>query len=334
MTFVLVTGMHRSGTSLATSMLQAAGYDLGDPEQMLPADDANPNGFYEQWPIVRLNEHLLELHGGSWDDPPDLEPQWWQAAALTAERQRGRDAIEEVFGTDLPARAAVKDPRFCLTLPFWLDLVEVDHVVHVVREPAAVAASLASRDDMAPEDAGVLWLRHVAALVTATAGRGAPSLLTLRHEDLLRDPLPTLAGVLDQVGGPGVPDWQRAVEPLVDPTLWRQRDTAPQHAIVALAQQVAAGLGGDEPDAVLALVAAQSRRAGQRRDRLAQAHATASWELREASEQAASLERERDAILSSKAWRLGSAVTSTAAKLRPDRRREGASPESTEQGEG
>jgi hypothetical protein len=42
---IVVTGMHRSGTSLSASILAALGVAMG--EQLLPADAANPRGYFE-----------------------------------------------------------------------------------------------------------------------------------------------------------------------------------------------------------------------------------------------------------------------------------------------
>jgi hypothetical protein len=42
---LIVTGMHRSGTSLLASFLRAAGINLG--ENLYPADSANPLGYFE-----------------------------------------------------------------------------------------------------------------------------------------------------------------------------------------------------------------------------------------------------------------------------------------------
>jgi len=43
--FLILTGMHRSGTSLMASILQSAGVNVG--KNLLEPDKRNPHGFFE-----------------------------------------------------------------------------------------------------------------------------------------------------------------------------------------------------------------------------------------------------------------------------------------------
>ena len=54
---VVVTGMHRSGTSLIASFLQALGVNLGD--ELIEADANNPHGYFEAKEVVRLHQQML-----------------------------------------------------------------------------------------------------------------------------------------------------------------------------------------------------------------------------------------------------------------------------------
>ena len=42
----LITGMHRSGTSLVAQIFFEVGMDFGDPENFYPADRWNPDGYF------------------------------------------------------------------------------------------------------------------------------------------------------------------------------------------------------------------------------------------------------------------------------------------------
>ncbi|MEL7418373.1 MAG: hypothetical protein AAGK10_07335 [Cyanobacteria bacterium J06555_3] len=44
---IIITGMHRSGTSLTASLLQSAGVYLGD--RLMSADSGNAKGYFEDW---------------------------------------------------------------------------------------------------------------------------------------------------------------------------------------------------------------------------------------------------------------------------------------------
>ena len=54
---VLVLGMHRSGTSAVTRVLNLLGAELGD--DLMPAGSDNPGGFWEYRGVVELHERLL-----------------------------------------------------------------------------------------------------------------------------------------------------------------------------------------------------------------------------------------------------------------------------------
>ena len=54
---LIITGMHRSGTSMISSLLQAAGVHLGD--HLLAGNSANPRGYFEDLEIYAFHERLL-----------------------------------------------------------------------------------------------------------------------------------------------------------------------------------------------------------------------------------------------------------------------------------
>ena len=70
--FLIVTGMHRSGTSFLVRAFNLCGVDLGNPEdlhsdQWRPESD-NIRGHWENKEIVRLTEETLSQNDGSWDN--------------------------------------------------------------------------------------------------------------------------------------------------------------------------------------------------------------------------------------------------------------------------
>jgi hypothetical protein len=136
---VLVLGMHRSGTSLITEILGRLGLHLGRPEDLIGSSPFNERGHFELLPAVEFDNLILQRAGGTWDAPPP----GGSVEALTGTL---RPSVDDWFG---PATAwAFKDPRLCLTLPVWLAaLTGIDvRIVHVLREPYAVACSLVRRN--------------------------------------------------------------------------------------------------------------------------------------------------------------------------------------------
>jgi hypothetical protein len=96
---VCVLGMHRSGTSLITALLQSLGAHLGPPEHMMKPQPDNPRGFYEHQLLNDIDEEILARLGGSWSEPPVLGEGWETGPGLGDLLQRARAVIEQDFGT-------------------------------------------------------------------------------------------------------------------------------------------------------------------------------------------------------------------------------------------
>lgn len=135
---LIITGMHRSGTSLVASLFERAGIHLG--ARLLAPQADNPFGFFEDVEFVNFHEDALRARGQNILVPRDF--------ALTpdaAEKQRARELIA--------ARASHalwgwKDPRTSLTLDFWNALIPDARFLFVYRHPFDVILSLARRDEV------------------------------------------------------------------------------------------------------------------------------------------------------------------------------------------
>ncbi|MEE9161427.1 MAG: tetratricopeptide repeat protein [Candidatus Neomarinimicrobiota bacterium] len=163
---VCITGMHRSGTSMVTRLLNICGLYLGPQDRMLPALADNPAGFWEDRAAVAINEAILSALGAGWDYlPPDLKPGWELDPALDQHREKARDLVATFAGKEL---WGWKDPRFCLTLPFWKPLLPDHRVVVCLRHPLAVADSLIRRNGHSAALGLHLWLEHYRLLLKHT----------------------------------------------------------------------------------------------------------------------------------------------------------------------
>ncbi len=67
---VCVLGMHRSGTSLTTRVLNLLGVYLGSDDSTLASDRLNAKGYWEHESILEINDELLARFDGSWHAPP------------------------------------------------------------------------------------------------------------------------------------------------------------------------------------------------------------------------------------------------------------------------
>jgi len=168
---ILIVGMHRSGTSALTRVINLHGVPLG--RQLLEAAFDNEAGFWENQAVVHLHERILEHLGSSWDDPRELPSGWLDEVEGAGYREALVAVIREQFG-DAPLWA-VKDPRLCRFLPLWFDVLAELHIepllVFAVRHPAEVVGSLVRRNGLSPSVASMLWLRHLAEPLSASHGR-------------------------------------------------------------------------------------------------------------------------------------------------------------------
>jgi len=217
---ILLAGMHRSGTSAAALALERVGWSLG-ADQLATQAEVNRDGFGENAGVVALNEKLLAHFGSTWFQLFDWPAGWEQEAEAGDFLKKAKTVIAEQFAGE--HRVLLKDPRFCLTLPFWLRVLsEAGFATRVIlqwRHPQAVAQSLKRRDSL-PIPAGLLlWLHYT--LSSERWSRGVQR-AWLRYEDLLHDGARSLSLFEDLV----VPE---SLDAGIDFGLAHQRETSFDH---------------------------------------------------------------------------------------------------------
>lgn len=204
----LILGMHRSGTSLLSRSLSLAGIDLGPTESMLAARDDNPLGFFEQQAVVELNDELLRAVGRDWSHPQPLRPGCLGEKSLLSLRRRLGRTVDQLFlqrataeQAQRPPPFAVKDPRLCLLLPLWRDVLRdlnVELRVIVVRRPAAeVIGSLRSRHGWSASRANGVYLANIIALMHHTVDLQP---VVVDFGDLLADPRRIVGEIFADLG--------------------------------------------------------------------------------------------------------------------------------------
>ena len=189
---IVVLGMHRSGTSAAARALGLMGAGMG------PSDGLDHH--WEQVDLWQLNAELLRMVGSEWDTPAALEPGWTRkgrSLCAAAEQLVNRLAAEPAW--------VLKDPRMCLTLPFWREQMGLEPVVvFIYRDPREVAASLHRRNPQKRLDgrrALALWERYNCdALANA---RDLPTIV-VSYDHLLASPVETCQRVRDALVSWGV----------------------------------------------------------------------------------------------------------------------------------
>ena len=189
--------MHRSGTSAFTGILNLLGVNLG--AKMLETQSDNSKGFFENKYVVLANNCILESFNSSWDDPLPLPENW---TARFEDSQLLEDA--RIFlRTDFPADqlSAIKDPRLCRLLPFWLPLLAAENITPrvalVIRNPLEIADSLSRRNQFSIEKSLVLWMQYL--LDAERNTRHLPRCL-VTFESVLSEPRGTMERVFKTVG--------------------------------------------------------------------------------------------------------------------------------------
>lgn len=197
-TQLVVLGMHRSGTSGVTRLLNMAGAWFGPDGIATEANEENPRGFWERRDVRAVCDGLL--HAGGFD--------WWRlsgfsAAALPAEaRDHWLGAFEEILVELNDNRPwVVKEPRLCLLFPLVKPLLDAPVCIHVTREPLEVAQSVHRRNQFPMQAALALWELYTVRAFEAS--EGLPRIL-VRYEDLMADPVATTARLLGELEALGV----------------------------------------------------------------------------------------------------------------------------------
>ncbi|TAN99461.1 MAG: glycosyltransferase [Phormidium sp. SL48-SHIP] len=139
---LIITGMHRSGTSLVASLIQAAGVRLGD--RFVEADSHNAPGYFEDEAFVQFQRWLLQSitpeHEEGWHDWGWTVSDPIHRQDLTAFEGKARQLIQERLHLNQPW--GWKDPRTSLLLDFWYRQLPEAKFVFVYRNPWDVADSI------------------------------------------------------------------------------------------------------------------------------------------------------------------------------------------------
>jgi len=153
---LVIAGMHRSGTSLAASLVASAGVHLG--ERLMGPERGNPLGHFEDLDFYELHQRALAANGlgregFTCQDSIAVPPAVGDAFDLLIKRRRG---LGRPWGW--------KDPRTTLFLEAWRERLPEAVFLLVFRRPWEVVDSLLRRGDTAfavnPRLAADVWLAY------------------------------------------------------------------------------------------------------------------------------------------------------------------------------
>ena len=193
----IVTGMHRSGTSLLAGLLHESHVNMG--AQMLGAADSNPKGHYED--IQFLNFHRSVLLDSN------LSPFGWTCEnSIRFSEDRVKEARHLVLEKQKSDFWGWKDPRTTLVLDFWASIFPTAKFLFAYRSVAEVADSLFRRaapcDDVffhQPKMAILFWIHYNKKLIEFFDSHFDQCIL-VESSQLARNPNVFLAKVEDKFG--------------------------------------------------------------------------------------------------------------------------------------
>ena len=188
--------MHNSGTSILAEVLHRHGLFMG----------ANMAHFENRFFSIYVNDLQIMGGGSGWAQLPILTIDEVLAFRNTAGEVILAQWLADfkTWGYDGQSPWGVKDPRMCVLLPLYLDLFPGARVLHIIRDPDDVAASLAHRPK---RGTGLLrdvdhWKQlaeaHVERVRDSVAGSGV-EYLEIGYEEFCLEPQRVVERIFDFV---------------------------------------------------------------------------------------------------------------------------------------
>jgi len=240
---VIICGMHRSGTTMVSSLVRDCGVFLGQE-----CDDNR-----ESFAFREVNDWFFELSHAAWDQPGPLQflyedNEQIQDCLHKTARILAQDCFLKPYApkggmfslgaSKIPALWGWKDPRTTLLIPIWSKLFPKARWIFVERNGVDVARSLQKREleghhkelltqPMAVgderylslrcrnlEDAFTLWEEYIEAQYQGMKLLEPHQRLVLRYEHMLKDPQNAVEALI------------RFLDVSVDTTLfWKMKDS-------------------------------------------------------------------------------------------------------------
>lgn len=177
-TCIIVLGMHRSGTSALTGLLEKCGVKLGI--NLMSANKYNAKGYFENLALVKFNDELLAANGYIWCD----------FVSVVNYSEQDRQLLKQILikEFDNEQLIAIKDPRIIFLFDIYRDVLQdLGYDIKIIlpyRNPLEVALSLKTRDKL-DFDRGVLfWAYNV--IFSEYHSRGLPR-MSISFDDIVQD---------------------------------------------------------------------------------------------------------------------------------------------------
>ena len=208
---ILILGMHRSGTSLLTRLISMAGLPIGPKDELVPSGDDNPSGFWENYRLTDFNNKILEQLGGTWFNPPYIQDDDWQGEKINYLQAEAKNLLDVIFKDQ---QWIWKDPRNCITLPFWLSLLpSAPVIIYIYRNPLSIWRSLNKRNGFTKRIAVSLWEIYTRAALKNC--RSLPAFF-VNYDDFIMDPALIITRIVAFLKGHGFEDIESPSDEMIN----------------------------------------------------------------------------------------------------------------------
>ena len=198
---VIVLGMHRSGTSLASGLLSLSGVYFGPENEFIQANEENPKGFWERKDIRQLNDSLLHQMSCDWSEISNLYNKKIPDKVIEAFYSKANAIINKLYQDAQTGVIGLKEPRLCLLMPFWQYLLnENDFFLLVYRDPEEIAISLKNRNAIPFKVSNYLTEKYLELAIAAIKDR--PHFI-VSFKDLVENPLRSTQNIIAAINQSG-----------------------------------------------------------------------------------------------------------------------------------
>jgi len=141
----IILGMHRSSTSMLSGAMHNSG-EVFMGKRMIPGFEGNEKGHWENEDFVNVNTKMFAELDSYWDKPPTISELW---RIFPKYKEEMKKVVEQAI-EDMKEAGCVswgfKDPRTCITLPLWLEVIDNPRIIGLKRDSMEVAESLNKRN--------------------------------------------------------------------------------------------------------------------------------------------------------------------------------------------
>jgi hypothetical protein len=186
---LMIAGMHRSGTSLISSVLQKAGLFIGD--ELMAAGEGNEKGHFENIDFYNFQVKVLESLS--------LDTDGWDLKTIETLNEEFDKEAMDIIQRNNKEEWGWKEPRTTLFLKYWENKIPNMKYLFVYRDPWDVVDSLYRRgsDPKIMADAQLafkVWDFYNREIISAYKKHKENSIL-IHIDDLIKD----IPGVIKEI---------------------------------------------------------------------------------------------------------------------------------------